>query len=391
MKEYFQRVSEYLFNNLESNEILILNFDAEQTDFVRFNHAKIRQAGNVNQATLTLSLVSKKKSLNSIIRLSLDYHKDSVLLLRTLHYLRREIPELPHDPYLMYERNINSFDREANKTLLDSFNITDSILDNCHALDMVGILSSGGMMKGFSNSLGQFNWHENQSFNFDWSMYTNSGRAIKQNYSDQAWDQKKFLSLIDESKHKLSVIDNKEHLIEPGEYRVYLSPSALNEIIDMLCWGGFSYKANKIGSSPLHSMMKGEKKLSTIVFACSLKHTKLLHKICVLSGMKVVKIDDKTSNQARKKIVKDFKNNEIKIIFNYGVLSTGFDAPGTDAILIARPTTSPIIYSQMLGRGLRGPKFGGKAECILIDVKDNLIGLPDEKSCFTLFDKYYKS
>ena len=132
-----------------------------------------------------------------------------------------------------------------------------------------------------------------------------------------------------------------------------------------------------------------EKQLSTIVFACSLKHTKLLHKICVLSGMKVAKIDDKTSNQARKKIIKEFKNKEVRIIFNYGVLSTGFDAPGTDAILIARPTTSPIIYSQMLGRGLRGPKFKGKAECILVDVKDNLIGLPDEKSCFTLFNKYY--
>ena len=94
-------------------------------------------------------------------------------------------------------------------------------------------------------------------------------------------------------------------------------------------------------------------------------------------------------HQARKKVVKEFKNKEVRIIFNYGVLSTGFDAPGTDAILIARPTTSPIIYSQMLGRGLRGPKFKGKAECILVDVKDNLIGLPDEKSCFTLFDKYY--
>ena len=75
-----------------------------------------------------------------------------------------------------------------------------------------------------------------------------------------------------------------------------------------------------------------EKQLSTIVFACSLKHTKLLHKICVLSGMKVAKIDDKTSNQARKKVVKEFKNKEVRIIFNYGVLSTGFDAPGTDAI-----------------------------------------------------------
>ncbi len=133
-----------------------------------------------------------------------------------------------------------------------------------------------------------------------------------------------------------------------------------------------------------------EQNLSTIVFACSLKHTKLLHKICILSGMKVAKIDDKTSNQNRKQIVKDFKNKEIKIIFNYGVLSTGFDAPGTEAILIARPTTSPVIYSQMLGRGLRGPKFGGKSECLLIDLKDNLVGLPDEKTCFTLFNNYYK-
>tara|TARA_B100001057_G_scaffold244481_1_gene244774 strand:- start:2892 stop:4646 length:1755 start_codon:yes stop_codon:yes gene_type:complete len=133
-----------------------------------------------------------------------------------------------------------------------------------------------------------------------------------------------------------------------------------------------------------------EQNLSTIVFACSLKHTKLLHKICILSGMKVAKIDDKTSSQNRKKIVQNFKNKEIKIIFNYGVLSTGFDAPGTEAIMIARPTTSPVIYSQMLGRGLRGPKFGGKTECLLIDLKDNLLGLPDEKTCFTLFDNYYK-
>ena len=265
MKSYFKKVSEYLFNSLESNEILILNFDAEQTDFVRFNHAKIRQAGNVDQATLTLSLVHKKKSLNSVIRLSLDYQKDSVLLLRTLYYLRREIPELPQDPYLMYERNLNSFDRETKNKSLDSFNITDSILQGCHSLDMVGILSTGAIMKGFSNSLGQFNWHESQSFNFDWSMYTDTGKAIKQNYSDQVWDQNIFSSLLDESKQKLQVIDNKEQTIQPGEYRVYLSPSALNEIVDMLSWGGFSYKANKIGSSPLHLMMKGEKKLNKIV------------------------------------------------------------------------------------------------------------------------------
>ena len=237
MKDYFQKISHKLFNSLEKNEILVLNFDAEKTDFVRFNHAKIRQAGNVNQATLTLNLIFKKKTLTSVIRLSTDFEKDSVLLIRTLYYLRREIPELPKDPYLMYEKNINSFEQNITGSKLDNYSITGNILDNCHALDMVGILSSGTIMKGFANSLGQFNWHESESFNFDWSMYAESGKAIKQNYSDQEWNQEAFSNLLSESKEKLKVIDNKEIILEPGKYKVYLSPSALNEIVDMLSWG----------------------------------------------------------------------------------------------------------------------------------------------------------
>ena len=128
---------------------------------------------------------------------------------------------------------------------------------------------------------------------------------------------------------------------------------------------------------------------NTIVFACSLEHAKLLHKLCILLKMKVGCIDDKTRPQRRKKIVNDYKSGEIKIIFNFGVLSTGFDAPNTNAVMIARPTTSPVVYSQMLGRGLRGTEFGGNKTCLLIDMKDNLIGLPDERRCFTIFNKYY--
>jgi len=134
-----------------------------------------------------------------------------------------------------------------------------------------------------------------------------------------------------------------------------------------------------------------ERDMNTIVFACSLDHTKLLHKICILTGMNVGKIDDKTSYKKRKQLIGAYKSGQIKIIFNYGVLSTGFDAPGTKAILISRPTTSPILYSQMIGRGLRGPKFKGNKECLLIDMKDNLIGLPDEKDCFSLYNKYYSN
>ena len=128
---------------------------------------------------------------------------------------------------------------------------------------------------------------------------------------------------------------------------------------------------------------------STIVFACSLEHSKLLNEVCILLDIKCASIDDKTSFNSRKKFIEDFKNKKIDIIFNYGVLSTGFDAPNTNAIMIARPTASPIMYSQMLGRGLRGSEVNGNDECWLIDLKDNLKGLPDERNCFTLYNQYY--
>ena len=240
MRDYFKKLSEILFNRLVGNEILILNFEAEQTDFIRFNHSKIRQAGNVKQATLTLNLVKfKNKTLTSVMRLNLDLDRDTKLLERTLNFLRREIPELHEDPYLMYERNINSTENNENNNKLDSKEITENIITSFSSTDMVGILASGSIIKSFANSLGQFNWHENYSFNFDWSMYTESGKAVKQNYSNQRWNQDTFKKLLIECKQKLEVIDNKEELIKPGDYKVYLSPSALNEIIEMLSWGGF--------------------------------------------------------------------------------------------------------------------------------------------------------
>ena len=46
--------------------------------------------------------------------------------------------------------------------------------------------------------------------------------------------------------------------------------------------------------------------------------------------------------------------NEYQIMCNYGVLATGFDAPKEDVVCIGRPTSSSVLYSQMIGRGLRG-------------------------------------
>ncbi len=73
-------------------------------------------------------------------------------------------------------------------------------------------------------------------------------------------------------------------------------------------------------------------------------------------------------------IFNERNSNKIQVMCNYNVLATGFDSPQIDVVIIARPTTSVVSYQQMIGRGLRGEKFGGKIgnRCDIVTVKDNI-------------------
>jgi superfamily II DNA or RNA helicase len=56
------------------------------------------------------------------------------------------------------------------------------------------------------------------------------------------------------------------------------------------------------------------------------------------------------------------------------VLTTGFDAPKVTHVVMGRPTVSQVLYEQMVGRGLRGAKFGGTSHCTIIDCVDDYRG-----------------
>ena len=71
------------------------------------------------------------------------------------------------------------------------------------------------------------------------------------------------------------------------------------------------------------------------------------------------------------------------------MLTTGFDAPNTDAVMITRPTNSPVLYSQMIGRGLRGPLIGGTEFCKMIDVRDNIGEFGDADTVYEIFEDYW--
>ncbi|WP_137876450.1 DEAD/DEAH box helicase [Rhodococcus sp. Q] len=122
-----------------------------------------------------------------------------------------------------------------------------------------------------------------------------------------------------------------------------------------------------------------------LVFATSVDHAKTLAARLTDRGIRSVAIDSATPAADRRQRIDAFRKGQIRVITNYGVLSQGFDAPATRAVLIARPVYSANAYQQMVGRGLRGVKNGGKDSCLILDVRDNITNF-DNSLAFTEFE-----
>lgn len=109
-----------------------------------------------------------------------------------------------------------------------------------------------------------------------------------------------------------------------------------------------------------------------IVFAATVKHSEVLAAVLSARGLKASSITSDTGSNERAKRIKEFRTptDNVQILCNFGVLTTGFDAPQTSAALIARPTKSLVLYSQMVGRAIRGPKAGGNTTAEIVTVVD---------------------
>lgn len=132
-------------------------------------------------------------------------------------------------------------------------------------------------------------------------------------------------------------------------------------------------------------------KKPTIVFACSVDHAKMLAAMLTLEGIPNSLVLGDMEPMDRKHAIDLFKDRKsgVDIIINYEVLTTGFDSKNIKCVFITRPTKSIVLYSQMLGRGLRGPMMGGNEECDLIDIDDNLQAF-DNETAFSHFNDYWR-
>jgi DNA repair protein RadD len=122
----------------------------------------------------------------------------------------------------------------------------------------------------------------------------------------------------------------------------------------------------------IRRLLRLPKGTPTLLYACTVEHAYFLSVILTAQGRKSGAVSAETTVTLRRALIHDFKEGKLEFLCNYGVLTTGFDAPKTECIALCRPTTSEVLYEQIIGRGLRGPEFGGTQDCTIIDFADNI-------------------
>jgi len=136
------------------------------------------------------------------------------------------------------------------------------------------------------------------------------------------------------------------------------------------------------------AMQEYDRGSTIIIFSCSVDNSRNLASTLCCLGYPASSLDSKNdTTEYRRLKVSEFKNGNLRIIVNYGVLTTGFDAPRTNVAIIGRPTKSLVLYSQMVGRAMRGKKSGGNNECNVYTVIDDIPEFMNVSHAFEYWDK----
>ena len=106
-----------------------------------------------------------------------------------------------------------------------------------------------------------------------------------------------------------------------------------------------------------------------LIFATGLEHCEAITEMLNLCGIPAASIHSKLKKDDRERIISQYKNGELRAVVNNNVLTTGFDFPKIDLISVLRPTNSPGLWVQMLGRGTRPHE--SKKDCLVLDFAAN--------------------
>lgn len=118
---------------------------------------------------------------------------------------------------------------------------------------------------------------------------------------------------------------------------------------------------------------RGHDRRAWIVFATGVTHAQNLSNLLREAGIAALAINGNTPSATRTFGIEKFKGGELRALVSMNVLTTEFDAPAVDLIALCRPTLSPGLRVQMIGRGTRLSPETGKRDCLVLDFAGNCL------------------
>lgn len=120
-----------------------------------------------------------------------------------------------------------------------------------------------------------------------------------------------------------------------------------------------------------------------IIFCSGIAHVESVTEILQQWGERAVYVHSKMSRYDRDSAIYAYRQGDARMIVNDGILTTGFDAPWTDCIVLLKPTASPGLHVQILGRGIR-PVFAGAHDMETVEGRQEAIRESGRSNCLVL-------
>lgn len=264
-KQDLKALSTYLFQELKADEQMTLSYSGEETLFIRVSQAKVKQASEVSQAYLTMSLISHHRRTEIAFSLKGEQEENLKYALQMLQQCRQNCETLPEDPYLVLPEAGASSEEDFKGKLPEVEKLAETLLKPAKSIDLAGLFASGLLMRASMNSKGQFHWFSTENFYFDYSLYTSAQKAIKAIYAGNTWQESAYISNLNQAKNQLALFDRASRKLLPGKYRVYFAPAAVAEFVKILSWSGISGGAIMQDRSAFKRLYEGQAHLSPLL------------------------------------------------------------------------------------------------------------------------------
>jgi len=263
VQSWFNAVADYLTELIATGESFACRIEAEDTEAVRLNAGRIRQAGSIAQRLLRLQLVRDGRQATGSVQLGGVIAQDRYPL-RLLHgELAERLDALPPDPHLAMPAGTDRSEERGERRLPPIGEVLPALAEVPPGVEVVGRYLAGRIAEGVATSHGMRRWYETHTFDIEVSLAVGGDRAVKVALGGPQFDREELRRRLARAVRQVERLRGERTRLEPGRYRAYIAPAGWKMVLGVLGnRGAFSHRAIESGQCPFLALHREGRRLA---------------------------------------------------------------------------------------------------------------------------------